>query len=225
MDGVKFSEIGKYKLTDLSQYFYGHTKKSFEITKKKIRDISKHELLYLLKQRIFTELALILTVEIISKNGFQGYIWHNDDNSEWERDTIKELILLYDGDWLQDPISFKKISPIISETARYHIHLQSFIIDHFLSLNFQEIILTTDNIEKLKEWIADDSASSVHAAYSKIRWLTRAIDNGQKVIFKTDNRDTTQIYDRQTLIDKIVSLLPWQDKFVNVVQREVKIER
>lgn len=175
--------------------------------------------------RIFTELTLILAVEIISKNGFQGYIWHNDDNSEWERDTIKELILLYDGDWLQDPISFKKISPIISETARCHIYLQSFIIDHFLSLNFQEIIWTTDNIEKLKEWIADDSASSVHAAYSKIRWLTRAIDNGQKVIFKTGKGETTQIYDRQTLIEKIVSQLPWQDKFVNVVKREVKIER
>jgi len=223
MDSVKLSDIGNYKLSDLTDYLFNQTDKSRELKNKKIKDISLDELLYLLRKDNFTEIVIKLIVQNIITTGFKGYVFNYDDYSEWQKEAIKELILVDEYNWQIDPISFYKFLPLIDSTTKHHVNLPQYIIDHFLSFVPHQIVWTDKNLEKIEGQLADDSASMVLSARQSVRQLKIAIDNDAKVFYKTDSGELIHLKDSKTLEDRLVAQLRNKEAFLKVIQKEIKI--
>jgi hypothetical protein len=221
MTEIHIENIENYKIAELGNYFFNMTELSRKISNKKIKDIETKDLLHLIRRHNYLEIAVLLAIIDFKKNGFIGYSFNYDDKSIIQQDLLKEIILLDKIFWIYNQDSYSHLRPIAEKNGIY-LNISETIIDLFLKTKLEPINWTKNDIDLIKSEIANDSASSVHSAWERIRRLKRAVDEGIDVTFEF-NGNSYKIKSVNDIIDKIISNLPYQKEFKKVINNEIKI--
>ncbi len=223
MTEILFENIGKYRIIELSDYFFNTTDLTRRISEKQIKDVDIFDLLHLIRRRNFTEIATDLAIKEFQEKGFNGYSFNYDEKSIAEQDLLKELVLLDEEFWQYNQDSHSHLKPIIEKNGCY-LNLSNKFIQPFLEVYPKKIIWSKEEIERIKSLVEMDAASTVHSAWEMIRRLKRAIDKEIEVEFKWKD-NTYNIVTVEDLADKIIIHLPYQNDFKKVLKNEIKIKK
>jgi hypothetical protein len=220
---INIKDIGNYRLTELSDYYFNTTELTRKIANKKIKDISSSDLLHLIRRQNYTDLATLLAIKDFETNGFYGFSFNYDDKSIAQQDLLKELLILDEKFWLYNQTSFQQLKPIAEKNATY-VNLPDKLVRLFVELKLEPIVWTSEEIDRIKSLVEMDAASTVHSAWEMVRQLKRAVDEGTKVVFKW-KESSFDIANSTDIKQQIVRLLPYPTDFEKAIDKEVKIFR
>lgn len=223
MKEINIKDIGNFRLTELSDYYFNTTELTRKIANKKIKDVSTSDLLHLIRRQNYTDLATLLAIKDFETNGFYGFSFNYDDKSITQQDLLKELLILDDKFWTHNQTSFQQLKPIAEKNATY-ANLPDKLVRQFIEFKLEPIIWTSEEIERIKSLVEMDVASTVHSAWEMVRQLKRAVDDGTKAIFKWKG-DSFDITNSADIKQQIVRLLPHPTDFEKAIDKEVKICR
>ncbi len=223
MKEINIKDIGNYRLTELTNYYFNTTELTKKIVKKKIKDINTSDLLHLIRRQNYTDLATLLAIKDFETNGFYGFSFKYDDQSIAQQDLLKELLILDDKFWEHNQISYHRLKPIAEKNATY-CNLPDKLVRQFMELKLEPIIWTSREIEKIKSLVEMDTASTFHSALEMVRQLKRAVEDGTKVVFKWEE-NSFDITNSVEIKNQIIKLLPHPTYFEKAIEKEVKICR
>ncbi len=223
MNEVRIEDIDNFKISELSQYLFGTNNSSLTVAHKKIGDLGTGDLLHLLRRRRYTDIAALLAIREIEKNGFYGYSFNYDEKSVTQQDMLKELLLLPDHFWDINQRSYHKLKPI-AEKYSMHANLPENTVAQFLQFDPGPITWTENDINQIVYYLAMDALGLFLTALDDIRQLKRAIDEGIKVTLDWEG-SSIEIKNAADIKEHIIPLFSREEyeEFDEVLEKEVKI--
>ena len=194
-----------------------------KLSQRKLKDLTTQDLIYLLKKHIGVNFLIIVIVERLIDNGFCAFTFnlHEDKEKDEQKEIIKELLLINDNYWYENPIVYDKFKNFIQNETHWIIDIiiPEYVVNHFLNLEFQTINWTNARTLKLSDWIDLDNASGYSIVIGQIKHIRRAFDNGVKVTY-----DTTPVLDFETFLNLVVKKLNNSDYILTEVYKEVRVK-
>ena len=189
----------------------------------KLNDLTSQDLIYLLKKHIGLNFLIVVIVEKLIENGFCAFTFnlHEDKEKDEQKEIIKELFLVNDNYWYENPIAYDKFKNFIYKETHWIINIlvPEYVVNHFLNLELKTISWTNETTLRLSDWIALDNASGYSQVISQIKHIRRALDNGVKVIY-----NTTPVLDFETFINLVVKKLNNSNYILTEVSKEVRLK-
>ncbi len=151
------------------------SKKSKIILNKDINYLSLDELSHLLREGIGTQVCINISLSKLVDLKIDYDFFFNNNDSESQRELLRELVLLEDEDWDINSNSFFKLKNILEENISA-LKLPTKITERFIDYMPKKINWDVEVKNKF-DFFMGDSRTGVFYAYSMIINLKKAILN------------------------------------------------
>ena len=110
-----------------------------KLSQRKLKDLTTQDLIYLLKKHIGVNFLIIVIVERLIDNGFCAFTFnlHEDKEKDEQKEIIKELLLINDNYWYENPIVYDKFKNFIQNETHWIIDIiiPEYVVNPLAELN------------------------------------------------------------------------------------------
>ena len=187
----KTNRLFKKKHT-ISQYTSVSNKisdKTNRIISKDIEKLKLSEYSHLLRENIAIQFCLSIIIERIKNIKIDFEFIFNNNESEDQREVLRELVLVDFYFWENNPKAYKKLKDILSENVSA-LKLPNFISERFLNYKLNELVWNEKSISKFNAYM-NDTRMGVWCAYNMVISLKRAILNETYINFEINGKKET----------------------------------
>lgn len=221
MKQVALAQLDNYRISELGEYLFGCPQRTTGIAEKPIHTLLAEDILWLVRQQNYIEIATVLAAKYFQKVGFHGYAFNYDDASITQRDLLKELVLLEEPFWQYNQRSYRIIRPFI-EAYGAHLNLSKQLIEQFLQIGLQPIHWTEVEVECITSLVKADYMSAVLKAIYMAKRLKRAVDEGIEVYF-TWRGHVHRIQSSEDILSLILSKAPHTEDWAKWINQEIRL--
>ena len=180
------------KKNTISQYTSVNNRisdKTNRIISKDIEKIKLSEYSHLLRESIAIQFCLNIIIERINTIKIDFEFIFNNNESEDQREILRELVLVDFNYWENNPKAYKKLKNILSENISA-LKLPNCITESFLNYKLSELVWNEESISKFNSYM-NDTRMGVWCAYNMVISLKRAILNETYINFELNGKVET----------------------------------
>ncbi len=191
------------------------------LVKKNIEQLELNEIAFLLREYVGTGVCIPIAVNRLKEQEINISMLHRNQESENQRELIRELVLIETGSWDINAIANQELKEILGIKIDY-LNIRREIKEQFKAYTPKELMWKQSSIQEFNYYMTD-SRMGVLYGYGLVTSLKRAILNGNSVKYEMGS-DSVVIKTMSIFNELVILKLNCNDELLRLLENEKKIK-